>query len=153
MEIEKFLSLGTDLEIQISGLYEKISTLTHDNAISKQLIKISREELTHASTLKMGKSYLKEAPDIFHGVNIDEKELNQGLKECRELYDQIKPNSAVLPFLKSTLNFEKRFEKIHLGVSVIVSDAHLKQLFQALASGDQNHIKALQEMISALEAH
>jgi hypothetical protein len=48
---------------------------------------------------------------------------------------------------------ERRFEKIHLGASVFVSDAHLKQLFQALAGGDQNHIKTLQDMISATEAH
>jgi len=87
MEIAKFLSLGDELETQISGLYEKIAALTHDDTISNKLIK----------------------------------------------------------------SLEKSFEKVHIGASVVISDAHLKKLFQALAKGDQDHIKTLQEMISNIK--
>ena len=153
MDIAKYLILGDELETLISRIYLKVAAITHNNLTSNALIKISHEELNHASTLKMGKNYLKEAPDIFHGVDIDEAELQQGLKDCKELYERIHPMSSVLSCLISLLDLEKRFEKIHLGASVIVSDAHLKRLFQALAGGDQNHFKVLQEMISDGTAH
>ncbi len=149
MEFEKFLTLGTEIETQISELYRKIATLTHDDAISKKLIKISHEELNHASTLKMGKNFLKEAPCIFLGVNFDEEELNLGLQECRELHDRLQKNFGLLPGLKWLLSLEKRFERIHIGASLVVSDAHLQRLFQALANGDQNHIKTLETLISS----
>ena len=149
MKIGKFLSLGYEIEAQISGLYEKIATMTLDVPTSKTLIKISHEELNHASTIKMGKNFLREAPDIFADVDFDETELNRGLQECHELSDRVDENLAVLSALKGLLSLEKRFEKIHVGASVIVSDARLKQLFQALAKGDQNHIKTLEKLISS----
>ncbi len=151
MKIEKFLDLGAELETQVSFLYEKIAKLAEDEAMSKQLLKISREELNHANSLKMGKNYLKEAPDIFIGVSLDEEELNLGLQKCRELHDRLQQNLALLPSLKSILDLEKRFEKVHIGVSVSVSDNHLKQLFQALTKGDQNHVAMLTGMISNIE--
>jgi rubrerythrin len=149
MKTGKFLSLAYEIETQISGLYEKIATLTLDAPTSKTLIKIYHEELNHASAIKMAKNFLREAPDIFVGVDFDETELNRGLQECHELRDRVDENMAILPALKSLLDLEKRFEKIHVGASVIVSDDHLKQLFQALAKGDQNHIKTLEELISS----
>ena len=109
MTIEKFLSLGDELETQLSQIYRKVASLTHNNPTSTKLTKISHEELNHASSLKMGKNYLKEAPDIFLGVEIDEEELKQGLKECRELYDRINPRTSVLSCLMSLLNLEQRF--------------------------------------------
>jgi len=42
MNIEKFLDLGTEIESQISLIYEKVAKLTVDEAVSEQLIKISR---------------------------------------------------------------------------------------------------------------
>ncbi len=150
MEIERFFDLGAEIETQISGLYAKIATITHDDNISKTLIKISREELNHAAALKMGKNYLKEAPDIFLGVNFEEEDLNTGIKECREFQEQLQNNFGLLPSLKWLLRLEKRFEMVHIGAAVAISDAHLKQLFQALAKGDQNHIKTLETMISDL---
>ncbi len=151
MNIEKFLDLGTELETLVSSLYEEIAKLAGDEATSKQLIKISREELNHANSLKMGKNYLKEVPDIFTGVSIDEGELNSDLQKCKELHGQLLQHLAFLPSLKSILDLEKRFERVHLGASVFVSDNHLKQLFQALSQGDQNHIATLTGMISNIE--
>jgi rubrerythrin len=150
MEIAKFLTLGTDLENLIAGLYEKVAALTLDAPTSKALMKISREEINHASTIKMGNNFLREAPEVFVGVQVEEEELKQGLRECGELRDRLDQNLAILPALKSLLSLEKRFEKIHLGASIVVTDEHLKRLFQSLAKGDQNHIKTLEELIAAI---
>jgi rubrerythrin len=148
MEIEKFLNLGTEIETLIAGLYEKVSALTLDASTSKALMKISHEEINHASTIKMGKNFLREAPEIFVGVHAEEEELKQGLRECGELRERLDQNLAILPALKSLLSLEKRFERIHLGASLIVTDDHLKQLFQSLAKGDHNHVQALEALIA-----
>jgi rubrerythrin len=148
MKIGKYLSLSYEIETQISGLYEKVATLTPDAPTSRLLINIYHEELQHASVIRMSKSFLKAAPDIFADADFDETELNRGLKECHKLRDRVDESLAFPAALNGLLDLEKSFEKIHTGVSVIVSDVQLKQLFQTLAKGDRNHIKTLEELIA-----
>lgn len=52
-------------------------------------------------------------------------------------------------FLSLGTEIEAQISGLYIGASIVISDAHLKQLFQALANGDQNHIKTLDEMILA----
>jgi rubrerythrin len=151
MNIEKFLDLGTEIESQISLIYEKVAKLTVDEAVSEQLIKISREELNHANSLKMGKNYLKQAPDLFLAVNMNEEELNAGLTELGIFQTRLKETTLLLPALKWLLDLEKKFERIHIGVSVLLADVHLKELFQTLSKGDQNHVVTLTQIISGYE--
>jgi hypothetical protein len=47
------------------------------------------------------------------------------------------------------LEFERRFEKIHLDVSVKLSEPSLAKLFAGLMKADQSHIRVLQEMIQS----
>jgi hypothetical protein len=151
MNIEKFLTLGAELETRLSAVYEEAAVLAVDEPTSKLLKKISGEELNHAASLRMGKNYLAQAPDIFVDSNLSEEEINSGISEIDLLHTRLRQGSLLLPALKSLLDLEKRFEKIHIGVSVLITDVHLKQLFQALAKGDQNHIAALSNLIAGSE--
>jgi rubrerythrin len=148
MNIEKFLDLGAELETRLSALYEKVASLAVDAAAAKQLIKISREEINHANSLRMGKTYLKEAPDLFMSANVSEDELKAGLAEIAKIQAKIQPGTLLFPALKWLLELEKKFEKIHIGACLMLADVRLKQLFQALSKGDHNHVATLTEMIS-----
>lgn len=151
MDITKFMSLGAAIETDISAVYEKVSTLTADQEVSAQLKKISCEELNHAAALNMGKNYLAQAPDVFLGVNMEEDEMKQGLAELENLSRRLNQDILLLPALKWLLDLEKRFEKIHLGVSVSIGDEHLAQLFKSLTKGDQNHIATLDKIIEGVK--
>ena len=151
MNIEKFLDLGAELESQISSIYEKIAMLTVDEAVSKQLIEISREELNHANALKMGKNYLKQAPELFLAVNMNEEELNAGLAELGILQTRLKETTLLLPALRWLLDLEKKFERVHIGASVLLADVHFKELFRALSKGDRNHVATLTQIISSFK--
>jgi len=151
MNIEKFLDLGAEVETQISAIYEKVASFAVDESAAKQLLKISREELNHANSLKMGKNYLKEAPDLFMSMNMSEAELKAGLAEIANIHSKLQGKALLLSALKWLLDLEKRFEKVHLGVSLSIADIRLKQLFQALSKGDQKHIAILTGMISGSE--
>jgi rubrerythrin len=150
MNIEKFLDLGAELEAKLSALYQKIAPLAVDEATTKQLIKISHEELNHANSLRTGKNYLQEAPDLFMSVNMNEAEIRAGLAEISEIHLRLQSQTLLLPALKWLLELEKKFERIHLGTSLSLADVRLKQLFQALSKGDQNHIATLNKMIAGI---
>lgn len=151
MDIERFLNLAAEIETQISEIYQKVATLAVDEATAKQLLKISHEEINHANSLKTGKCYLKQAPELFMSVNMSEDELNAGLADIASIQSKLQGKILLLPALKWLLDLEKRFEIVHIGASVLIADIQLKQLFQALSKGDQNHIAKLTGMISGSE--
>jgi rubrerythrin len=148
MDINKFLTLAVQIETQISSVYEKVAKLAEDALVSTQLHKIAGDELNHAATLKMGLNYLHQAPELFVSVNMNEEALNKGLLDIASIQAQLDQKLLLLPALKWLLDLEKRFEKVHIGVSVSLADAHLIQLFKALAKGDQNHIATLTKLIN-----
>ncbi len=152
MEIKRFLDLGADLATQISDLYHKIATLTHDDSTAKKLIDISNKKLDNASALKMSKNFLKEAAKISLGAGICEEDLNGALYECWALNDRFKRNFDFLPSLIWLLSLENQLMKIYIEVSVSISDAQLMNLFHTLVKSDQNHIDTLYEIISVLQA-
>jgi rubrerythrin len=151
MNIEKFMDISSELEDRISEVYEKTAALTNDESAAKTLRKISREELNHSNALKMGKRYLKEMPDLFLNTKMDEEEIRCGLEEILALEAKLAGNLLFLPGLKCLLSLETRFEHIHIGVSVVMADPSLKDLFQSLTNGDQNHIATLSSMIAKME--
>jgi rubrerythrin len=149
MDIARFLDMGTDLENRISRIYEKISSLTNDESLSKRLISLSREELNHANILRTGKNYLSEMPDLFLGVQLGDEEIQEGLEDAGALLSELDIGLSFPEGLKRILQLEKRFEQIHLGISVEIGEPSLKKLFQALTKGDQNHVRILSEIIAA----
>jgi rubrerythrin len=150
MDIERFLDLGTELELKISKIYEKMAGLTNDTSLSKRLMSLSGEEINHANTLRTGKNYLKEMPDLFVGVQLEDEEMRSGLDGSAALLSELDAGLGVSEGLKRLLELEKRFERVHLGISVEIGDPSLKKLFKALAIGDQNHIAVLTGIIATL---
>ncbi|MCX6564970.1 MAG: hypothetical protein NTW38_00855 [Candidatus Aminicenantes bacterium] len=99
----------------------------------------------------MGENYLKQAPDLFLAVNMNEEELNAGLAELGIFHTRLKETTLLLPALRWLLDLEKKFERVHIGTSVLLADVHLKELFQDLSKGDQHHIATLTLLISSSE--
>jgi bacterioferritin (cytochrome b1) len=81
MDISKFLDLADELELEISKLYQLIADDSGDQPIASRLRAVANEEVNHANTIRRGKSYYEEHPDLFSGLKMDENELRAGLDE------------------------------------------------------------------------
>src|SRR4030042_3223628 len=150
MDIPNFLDLAEALETQISLLYNTIAERSGDPPIAARLKALANEELNHANVLRSGKRYFKELPDLFTGIAIDENEAKVGLEEAKMLYASLSHGKIpLIDGLKKMLGLEKRFEKIHMGASVTITEPSLKKLLTTLTNGDQSHILVLQGLIES----
>lgn len=151
MEIALFLELATELEMRISKVYEKMSGIADNDPLAGRLLSMLDEEINHANILRRGKDYLKEMPDVFRRVHIQEDELKKGLDESEAFLAELDAGLSFRDGLTRLLKFEKRFERIHLNTALEVGEPSLTDLFNALMAGDQNHIRAVSEIIAGLD--
>jgi len=150
MDIPKFLDLGVEFETQISKLYETIAELSGDPPIATRLKTLANEEVNHANVLRRGKTYYDEMPDAFSGITMDDNDAREGFEEAKMFHASFGHGKApLLECLKKMLEFEKRFEKIHLDTSMKVTEPSLKKLFVDLMRGDQSHILVLKGLIES----
>ena len=150
MDIPKFLDLAVDLETQISKLYEFVADLSGDAPVAARLKAIAGEELNHANAIRRGKRYYEEYPDLFAGLTMDDNEAWTGVEEVKVFRAMLgRTKILVADSLKRLLEFENRFEKIHMGVSVKITEPSLKKLFSTLTKGDQSHIAVLKGLIES----
>ena len=149
MDIPEFLLMATELEKHASKLYESLATLSSDPALAKRLKSLANEEMNHASILSMGMNYYKGMPDAFSGTRMDDEELWAGIEEAKRFQAILVPGFNLLDGLHKMLEFEKRFEKVHLDTSVKVVEPSLRKLFLDLMRGDQSHILILKELINS----
>lgn len=152
MEISLFLELATELEMRISKVYEKMSGIADNDPLAGRLLSMSYEEINHANVLRRGKDYLKEMPDVLCKVRVQEDELKKGLDGCETLIAELNAGLNFRDGLTRLLEFERRFEHIHLNAALEVGEPSLTDLFQALMAGDQNHIRAVSEIIAGLDS-
>jgi len=151
MNIPNFLNLATELETEISRLYEQIADASGDPPIGARLKSIANEEINHANTIRSGLKYFEGLPDLFAGATMDESELRTGLEEIRRFRRSLASGKVrLLDNLQKLLEFEKRYERVHIGASMKITDPGLKQLFAGLAKGDQSHIENLKILIESL---
>lgn len=150
MDVPRFLDLAVELEAQISELYEQIAELSGDPAVAARLKAIASEELNHANVIRAGNRYYDELPNIFTEVTMDETETWAGIEEIKVFRETLSQGQApIVHRLKKLLEFERRFERIHLASSVKITEPSLKQLFAALTRGDQSHILVLTALIES----
>jgi rubrerythrin len=149
MDIPDFLIMAAELEKQASKIYEALAGLSSDSTLAKRLKTLAIEEINHASILSMGLNYYKQMPDAFQGIRVDDDELWAGLEEAKRFLALLVPGFSLLDGLKRMLDFEKRFEKVHLDTSTKVTEPSLRKLFLDLMRGDQSHILALTELIKS----
>jgi rubrerythrin len=150
MDIPKFLDLAADLETQLSMLYDTIAERSGDPPIATRLKTLANEELNHANVLRRGKRYFEGLPDLFTGFTMDDNEAGAGLKEAKIFHASLSQSKIpLLDRLKKMLKLEKRFEKIHMGASVKITEPSLQKLFATLTKGDQSHILVLKGLIES----
>jgi hypothetical protein len=92
-----------------------------------------------------------QVPECFIGIKMEEGDLRKGHNELEGFHIQLQGDVHFLSTLGWLLKIEKRFERIHIGASLVISDQQLKQLFQTLTEGDLNHIGTLKNLIAGLE--
>jgi len=152
MNIPEFIDLAAEIEANVSSLYNAIAANTNDRPIAQQLEQLADEELKHANILWTGKGYYQSMPDLFVGLTIDESEVREGLKgteALQKLFSQ--KRTSLLSQLQSMLEFERRFERIHMGASVKIENESMKRLFVSLSKGDHSHITILMALIDMLQ--
>jgi rubrerythrin len=149
MDIPDFLIMATELETHASKLYASLAGLSSDPDLAKRLKSLANEELNHANILNTGKRYYQEMPDVFSGIRMRDDEIWTGIEEAKSFQALLTPGYSLLDGLKKMLRFEERFEKIHLGTSVEITEPSFKNLFVRLTKGDQSHIQVLKELIDS----
>jgi rubrerythrin len=147
MDMPEFLLMATELEKQASKIYEALAGLSSDPALVKRLKSLANEEINHANILSMGMNYYKQMPDVFQGTTVGEEELWPALEEAKKSLALFVPGFNLSDGLKKMLDFEKRFEKVHLNASIKMTEPSLNKLFSDLMKGDQSHILVLTELI------
>jgi rubrerythrin len=150
VDIPEFLIMATELEAQASKIYESLARLFSDPAVAKRLKSLASEELNHANILNTGKRYYQEMPDVFSGIRMRDDEIWTGIEEAKNFQALLTPGHSLLDGLKKMLEFENRFERIHLGTSVEITEPSLKNLFVRLTKGDQSHFQVLKGLIGSL---
>lgn len=151
MDIPRFLDLASELELKISELYGTIANLSCDTPVAKRLRKLADEEIKHANILNIGKAYYKEMPDLFSGIEMDESEALKGLRDLRAYHAwPLQREYPLASQIKKMLEFEKRFERIHMGVLAEIKEPTLKKLFFDLTQGDQSHMQVLAGLVESI---
>jgi hypothetical protein len=147
MEISRFLELGIEIEMKISRIYSELALLAENEELAEKLRSISDEEINHANSLRMGKKFHIEMPDLFAGINLADEEITLGVQEAGILLDSLGQGIGFVEGIKKILDLEKRFEHVHMAASVTINEPSLKHLFQGLTKGDQDHIRIVSKIL------
>jgi rubrerythrin len=151
MRINGTFDLAIQLEGKMSEGYKAISQICHDKAISKELMKLSKEETDHMNLLLTGKNYLSEAPDMFSLESERIAELNLTLNKITRLIDNVNDKKVGLEeAVNDAAELERFMEKFHLNRIVEMKDDSLKKLFETLAIGDKIHLERLLGVLESL---
>ena len=63
------------IEQKLFECYENLSRLSPNESLSRKLHQLAEDELEHMNSLKLGKNYAFNAPDLFDRKEITEAEL------------------------------------------------------------------------------
>jgi hypothetical protein len=150
MDIPRFLDLAVDLETQLSKVYEALAERCGEPPIAAQLKALANAEINHANIIRRGRRYYDELPDLFAGIIMNEIEVAAGLEEARILHTSLSHGEISFPDgLRKLLDLEKRFEKIHIEVSVRFTDSSTRRLFDSLAHSDKSQVEVLKGLIES----
>jgi rubrerythrin len=144
MNISETFDLAIQMEERMAQCYREINKLCQDEAISKELVRLSYDEIAHADLLITGKNYLKEIPDIFTLKSERITEMKIGLDRIIRLIDSVQGENVDFEgALNDAAELERLFEQFHLKTIAEVKDASLKKLFVALSADDKAHRRRL----------
>ncbi len=151
MSVIHALSLAIELELKVSDAYRRLSELVVDGVVKKNLLTLSQEEVVHANTLRTGKSHATSQPEAFESERISEEQLSDNIALIDNLLKNLEDKRIGFEdALKRIRDLESRFERAHLNTLLEVKDPSLKQLFEALSSGDREHAWRVEELVRTL---
>ncbi len=151
MSVIHALSLAIELELKVSDAYRRLSELVVDGVVKKNLLTLSQDEVVHANTLRTGKSHAASQPEAFESERISEEQLAENIALTDGLLKNLEDKAIGFEdALRRIKDLEGRFEKAHLNTLLEVKDPSLKQLFNALSSGDREHSRRLEELVRTL---
>jgi len=150
MGLTDTFDLAIQLEEKMSECYKAMCKLCRDEAISKELVRLSYDEIAHADLLRTGKNYLKEAPDLFSLRSERITEMKIGFNKIIRLIEGVHSKKVDLEeALNEAVELERLFEQFHLKTIAEVKDASLKKLFKALSTDDKTHRERLVNIIKS----
>lgn len=150
MGIEDTFDLAIQLEERMSECYKEIGKLCRDEKISKELVRLSYDEIAHGDLLRTGKNYLKEVPDIFSLKSERITEIKTGLDRVIRLIDTVRDrNISFEDAVNGAAELEKLLEQFHLKTIAEVKNASLKKLFEALSIDDKIHVGRLKNIVKS----
>lgn len=152
METSRLILLAVQLEERVAACYTKLSRLASSRpAVAEDLEKMSREEIVHAALLKSGEKYASDDPGLFETGVLGEADLNTFLGLAKDLDGDLEANAlSLVKGLTVIRDLEAIMEKAHLGTLLKITDSSLRTLFQALADGDKDHRRRLDQILGAL---
>jgi rubrerythrin len=151
MSISETFDLAIQMEEKMSECYREINKLCLDEAISKELLRLSYDERAHADLLITGKNYIQEAPDIFALKSETITQMKIGLNRITGLIENVHgKNINFEEAINDAAKLERLFERFHLRTIAEVKDASLRRLFEVLSTDDKAHTRRLLNIIKGL---
>ncbi len=107
---------------------------------------LARDEDAHAEQLRFagrlsGENIMREDNAVFEGLG----ELRQTLGRIKE--EVAKASLSQQRALQVTVKLEEDFCRLHLGAVAEISDPKMREMFQALARSDREHVARLQQYL------
>jgi rubrerythrin len=150
MGLSDTFDLAIQLEEKMSECYKAMRKLCQEESISKELVRLSYDEIAHADLLRTGKNYLKEAPDIFSLRSERITEMKTALEKTFRLIETVRDkNTTFEDAINGAAELERLFEQFHLKAIAEVKDASLKRLFEALSTDDKVHTGRLINILTS----
>jgi len=150
MNILEFMDDGIRLEEIISRCYESLADSCPGDRTRELMHKISREEINHANTLRLGLEYIRKMPDLFGPQIMSPADLLAGIRQAEALLKDIVARPELRAQLERLLGLERQFDGVHMNTAVEIKEDSLKKLFENLGRDERNHTEAINEILSVL---
>ena len=150
MSIMKTLYRAILLEQKFSESYSLMSQMASDPTLVEVMKKLSEEETYHANLIRSCNKILAISPDFVKETKISYLEIDVGIAKLNNLTESLKSNIVSLKdAIKRMYDLEMVFEKVHIDKVAEFEEPSLKELFSALANGDNKHRERLEQIMSA----
>lgn len=150
MTVFKTLNRAILIEQKFSECYYLLSRSAPEPALADDLKKLAQEETYHANLIRTGMNMVSKIPELVKETRLSWADIDRGLAMLNEIIQALKEQKSEFPTaLKKLYDLEMVFEEVHMNKVAEFDDPSLKQLFQALAEGDQDHRERLDRILKS----
>lgn len=149
MDVKAAIEKAIALESLFQRAYEKLKHQTKNPSVSQILERLELDEIEHRHMLRTGLNYIEHAPDLFGDPIVSEEELDEYFELTNKALSQIEKNEiTTLEALEKLSSLEMQLKDIHMKYLVPIMDDRLREVFIALSSYDQEHVKVIRKLIN-----